>query len=224
RAEMMSMHTNDGEGARYFGVYPAIVTSITADDRNLGRIEVKFPWLGEAGASVRALATRCTPYADDNQGFGLIPAVDSQVVVAFEAGDLRRPYIIGACWNGRESLPERPQQPNNKRLIRTRSGSVLEFDDSSGAAKVTLKMQSGHKLEMADSGSSITITHQNGSSIKLESSGTITVTANSRFVVNASSVQVNAGSSTFSGRITCTGVTTPTVTSGSYTPGAGNTW
>src|SRR5574337_913216 len=119
----------DGEVRRYFGVYPAIVTSIVRDSDNLGRIEVKFPWLGSDGADVRALATLCTPYADDDQGFEMIPAVDTQVVVAFEAGDLRRPYVIGACWNGSESLPEPPAQPNDKRLIRTRAGSLLEFDD-----------------------------------------------------------------------------------------------
>jgi uncharacterized protein involved in type VI secretion and phage assembly len=214
----------DGEGPRYFGIYPAIVTDITKDDRSLGRIEVRFPWLGEAGANVRALATLCSPYADDDQGFEVIPAVDSQVVVAFEAGDLRRPYILGACWNGREKLPSRPERANDKRLIKTRSGSVLEFDDKNGAAKVTLSMKSGHTIELTDSGSSITITHQNGSSIKLESSGSITITANSRFVVNAASVQVNAASSTFSGSVTCASLTTPSVTSASYTPGAGNVW
>lgn len=221
---MSMMHNNDGEGARYFGVYPAIVTNITADDRNIGRIEVKFPWLGEAGADVRALATLCTPYADDDQGFEFIPAKDSQVLVAFEAGDLRRPYILGACWNGKEALPFRPQTSNDKRTIKTRAKSVLEFDDKDGQAKITLKMQSGHTIEMTDSGSSITVRHQNGSSIKLESSGSITINANSRFVVNAASVQVNAATSTFSGKITCTGVTTPSTVSGTYTPGAGNIW
>jgi len=49
---------------------------------------------------------------------------------AFEAGVLTRPYIIGACWNGREKLPQDPEQANNKRLIKTRSGSLLEFDDT----------------------------------------------------------------------------------------------
>src|SRR5262245_11167545 len=125
----------DGDARRYFGVYPAIVTSIVKDDENLGRIEVKFPFLGKDGEEVRALATLCTPYADDDQGFEILPAVDSQVVVAFEAGDLERPYIIGACWNGKEKLPQKPDAANDKRLIKTREGSLLEFDDKKGSPK-----------------------------------------------------------------------------------------
>src|SRR5205807_537706 len=103
------------------------------------RIQVRFPWLGQKGSDdVRAWATLLSPYADDNQGFLALPAVDTQVVVGFEAGDLRRPYIVGAAWNGRESLPAAPEKANNKRLLRTRAGSLLEFDDTDGAAKVTL--------------------------------------------------------------------------------------
>ena len=61
----------DGEGPRYFGLYPAIVTDIV-DPESLGRIEVKFPWLGDS--DVRAWATLLTPYADDGQGFDVVEA------------------------------------------------------------------------------------------------------------------------------------------------------
>ena len=168
----------DGQAPRYFGVFPAIVTDIV-DPERLGRIEVKFPWLGAAGDSVRAWATLLTPYADDDQGFEMLPSVDTQVVVAFEAGELRRPYIVGAAWNGREALPEAAAAANNKRLIKTRSGSLLEFDDTSGAAKVTLSMRSGHKLVLDDSAQEVKLTHSNGCVITFSASGQIQVQANS---------------------------------------------
>jgi uncharacterized protein involved in type VI secretion and phage assembly len=200
------------------------VTSIVRDDEGLGRIELKFPWLGDDGDEVRALATMCTPYADDDQGWEFIPAVDTQVLVAFEAGSLRRPYVLGACWNGLEKLPQRPQEANNKRLIKTRAGSLLEFDDKEGAAKVTVSMKGGHKLVMDEGGQKITLSHQNGSSITLSSSGDIEIKANARVVVTAASVMVNAASSTFSGSITCTALTATSITSPVYSPGAGNVW
>ena len=169
----------DGGAERHFGVYPAIVTDVVDAD-GLGRIQVKLPWLGRdaGGQDVRAWATLLTPYADDDQGIEILPAVDTQVVVAFEAGDLRRPYIVGACWNGREALPEAAAAANDKRLWKTRSGSLLEFDDADGAAKVTLSMQSGHKLVLDDAAQQVTLTHSNGSVIRLNAAGQIQIQAN----------------------------------------------
>ena len=216
--------TTDGQARRHFGLYPALVTDIV-DTENLGRVEVKFPWLGGEGDAVRAWATLLTPYADDDQGFLVLPAVGTQVVVGFEAGDLARPYVVGSAWNGKESLPESPAAANNKRLIKTRTGSLLEFDDTDGAAKVTLSMKSGHKLVMQESPAEVQLMHSNGCQLKLDSSGNVTLTATSGVTVNATSMTVNCPSTTFSGSITCGGsVTTPAITAAVYSPGAGNIW
>src|SRR6266498_1036702 len=131
------------DAMHYFGLYPAIVSDIVDPDR-LGRIQVALPWLGDDGQQVKAWATLLTPYAGDNQGFLALPEVDTEVVVGFEAGDPHRPYIVGACWNGREMMPITPTRPNNKRVLRSRAGSLLEFDDTEGATKVTLSTQGGH--------------------------------------------------------------------------------
>lgn len=215
---------DDGEAPRYFGVYPAIVTDIV-DSAGLGRIQVRFPWLGDGGGDVRAWATLLTPYADDDQGIEILPAVDTQVVVAFEAGELRRPYIVGACWNGREALPETPAQPNNTRLWRSRAKSLLEFDDTQGAAKVTLSMQSGHKLVLDDAAQSVTISHANGSVISFNAAGQIQIQANATVEITASALNVHCPVATFDGLINCTTVICSAgVVSPSYTPGAGNIW
>jgi uncharacterized protein involved in type VI secretion and phage assembly len=214
----------DGDASRYFGVYPAIVTNIVDSD-NLGRIQVKFPALGADGDSVRAWATLLTPYADDDQGYEMLPAVDSQVAVAFEAGDLRRPYILGACWNGKESLPESPDVANNKRLIKTRSGSLLEFDDTDGAAKITLSTSSGHKLLLDDGGTQVVLTHSNGSVITFNAGGQIEIQANATVEITASALNVHAATATFDGMVNCTTLNASVgVVSPSYTPGAGNIW
>jgi uncharacterized protein involved in type VI secretion and phage assembly len=213
----------DGPGA-FFGLYPALVTGIV-DPRSLGRIEVRFPWLGTDGDEVRAWATLLTPYADDGQGWEFLPAVGTQVVVGFEAGDLRRPYIVGSAWNGREALPEDPAEPNDKRLIRTRSGSLLEFDDKAGAAKVTLSMQSGHKLVMDDAAQEVRLTHSNGCTITMDAAGNVRITANLNVDVTASVMNVHAAVANFDGVVNCATLVASTgVVSPSYTPGAGNVW
>lgn len=215
----------DGGLQQYFGLYPAIVTDLVDPD-DLGRIEVKFPWLGTSGErDVRAWATLLTPYADDDQGLLVLPEVDSQVVVAFEAGNLRRPYIVGSCWNGREALPERPEAANNKRLIKTRSGSLLEFDDTDGATRVTLSTSSGHQLILDAGGQEISVRHSGGSSITLQASGKIEITANAAVDINAAVLNVHAPVANFDGIVNCTTlVASAAVSSPSYTPGAGNIW
>jgi uncharacterized protein involved in type VI secretion and phage assembly len=215
----------DGAGLRYFGLYPAIVTDLV-DAESLGRVQVKFPWLGSDGErDVRAWATLLSPYADRDQGLVTLPEVDSQVVVGFEAGDLRRPYVVGSCWNGKEALPVRPQAANNLRLIQSRSGSRLEFDDSAGAAKVTLSMRSGHQLVLDAGGSEVTLRHANGASIVIRASGAIEITANSSVEVNAPLLNVHAATANFDGIINCTTLIASTsIVSPMYSPGAGNVW
>jgi len=214
----------DGGGPRYFGVYPAIVTSLVKDAKGQGRIEVSFPFLGKAGAKVRALATLCTPYADDDQGFEMLPEEKSQVLVAFEAGDLQRPYVLGACWNGRAKVPQKPQAANDKRFIKSREGSLLEFDDKKGSPKVTLRTKSGHMVELDAALKTLTVQHSGGSSIKFESSGGITIDCKGKLQITATSVIVTAPSTTHSGSITCTSHTATSITSPLYSTGAGNVW
>lgn len=221
---MSDLSRSDGDARRHFGVFPAIVTDIV-DPQSLGRIQVSFPWLGADGDSVRAWATLVTPYADDDQGFQVLPAVDTQVVVAFEAGDLRRPYIVGSAWNGREAMPEAPAAPNNKRLIKSRAGSLLEFDDTDGASKVTLSMRSGHKVVLDDSTQEVLVQHANGCTIRMNVAGQIEIQANATVEITASALNVHTPIATFDGLIQCaTLIASASVVSPSYTPGAGNIW
>jgi uncharacterized protein involved in type VI secretion and phage assembly len=214
----------DPRTGRYFGLHPAIVTDIVDSDR-LGRIEVKFPWLGSEGDAVRARATLLSPYADDDQGFVALPAVGTEVAVIFEAGDLRRPYIVGSAWNGQEMMPLTPTRPNNKRLIKSRAGSLLEFDDTSGTAKVTISMQSGHTVVLDDGAQQVQIQHANGSVITLDIAGRIAIQANATVEVTAASLNVHAPVATYDGIINCkTLMASVGVVSPSYAPGAGNVW
>ena len=106
-AAVTLMPRPDGDARRYFGVYPAIVTDIVDTDEprpDRGQVPVarrrRAPTTSAPGRRSHARMPTTTRASRS------CPSVDTQVVVAFEAGDLRRPYILGACWNGVESLPE----------------------------------------------------------------------------------------------------------------------
>jgi uncharacterized protein involved in type VI secretion and phage assembly len=214
----------DGSAPSYFGVYPAIVTDLVDSDQ-LGRVEVRFPWLGEDGdQAVRAWATLCSPYADTDQGLLALPEVGSQVVVAFEAGNLRRPYVIGATWNGREALPHPPERSNDVRLLRSRADSRLEFDDAAGSATVRLTMASGHQVILDDAAQEVTVKHAMGCVVKLTATA-VEIQANVSLDVSAPMVKVDAPISTFSGMVKVgTLIAEQMVMSPAYTPGAGNIW
>ena len=214
----------DGSAPSYFGVYPAIVTDIVDKDR-LGRVQVRFPWLGDDGdRDVRAWATLCSPYADARQGLQIMPEVGSQVVVAFEAGNLRRPYIVGAAWHGAAALPQQPAKPNNIRVLRSRTGSKLEFDDSSAATKVTLSTQSGHRVVLDTGGQEILVEHALGCTVRLTPAA-VEISGNISVDVDALLVNVDAPMSSFSGIVKCqTLIAESVVISPSYMPGAGNFW
>lgn len=208
---------------RLFGLYPALVKDIV-DPQALGRVQVAFPWLGELGTDVKSWARLVSLYADDDQGWQILPSVGTEVIVGFEAGAIERPYIVGAVWNGRQALPQAAEAANNKRLLKTRSGTLLEFDDTEGAAKVTLKMQSGHKLVLDDAAQSVTLKHSNGCELVMNAGGQVKITANSTVEITASAVNVHAPMVKCDGVVKCTTLITQSVISPLYTPGAGNIW
>jgi len=218
---------SDG-GPRHYGLYPAIVTKLTGDPLNLQRVQLRFPWLGSAGEKVRAWATLLSPYADKDQGFQTVPERDSVVVVGFEAGELERPYIVGAMWTGHAHMPVEPSDDNNVRVLRTRSGSRLVFDDTQGAALVSLSVAGApdgavHKIVLDDAGS-ITITSKAGASVTLNPGGGIDIQAVSQLTIKAPMVNVDSAMVKCSGVVKCETLVTTTTVSSTYTPGAGNIW
>lgn len=218
---------------RLYGVYPALVTDVQDPD-NQGRVQVKLPFVEESdGGSALAWARLATMMAGGDRGTWFIPEVDDEVLVAFTAGDPRRPVVIGALWNGVDAPPETMDSANNVRSVTSRSGHKLTFDDTAGAEKVELKTKGGHTFTLDDAaGGTVTLTHSNGATIKIDAVGNIEITANVKVKINAPAgldvtaamVTVNAAMSSFSGVVKADTVITNSVVSASYTPGAGNIW
>ncbi len=225
--------TPAGDRPRLYGVYPALVTDVQDPD-NQGRVQVKLPFVEESdGGSALAWARLATMMAGGDRGTWFIPEVDDAVLVAFTAGDPRRPVVIGALWNGVDAPPETMDSANNVRSVTSRSGHKLTFDDTAGAEKVELKTKGGHTFTLDDAaGGTVTLTHSNGATIKIDAVGNVEITANVKVKINAPAgldvtaamVTVNAAMSSFSGVVKADTVITNSVVSASYTPGAGNIW
>ena len=221
-----------GLGGRWYGAFPALVTDIV-DPEGQGRVKISLPWSPDtAGEAYEAWARLATFMTGNNRGSWFVPDVDDEVLIVFEGGDPRRPYVIGSLWNGKDSPPESMDGSgrNFKKVLRSRNGVKLTIDDSDGQEQMILETPGGQKLTLKDGPGAVEIVDSNGNSIKLETSG-ITITAAAKVTVNASQVAVSAGMVTvdagmsrFSGVVQCDTLISNSVVSASYTPGAGNIW
>ncbi len=220
------------ERKRLYGVYPAVVKSITDPD-NQGRVRVSLPWSPDSsGLGYEAWARLATLMAGSNRGTWFIPEVNDEVLVAFQGGDPRHPIVIGALWNGQDSPPTQMDGAgqNNKKEIVSRNNIRITLDDSQGQETVTIQTPGGQKVVLQDGPGSIELSDSNGNSIKMESAG-ITLSTSAKLTIQASTVAVSAGMVTvdagmskFSGVVQSDTMITNAVISASYTPGAGNIW
>jgi uncharacterized protein involved in type VI secretion and phage assembly len=229
---ILDARLSEGLGGRWYGVFPALVTDINDPD-GLGRVKVKLPWAPDtAGGAYDTWARVATLMAGNDRGTWFIPDVSDEVLVAFEGGDPRRPYVLGGLWNGSDAPPESMDGAgrNFKKVVRSRNGVKITLDDTDGQEQLILETPGGQKLTMKDGPGEVEIKDSNGNSVKLEVSG-ITVTASAKVTVNATLVQVSSGMVTvdaamskFSGIVQCDTLISNCVISASYTPGAGNIW
>ena len=213
---------------QFSGVCAAIVIE-NSDPEKSGRVKVRFADLGGSGEKgAEEWARVATLMAGDNRGTWFMPDVDDEVLVAFEAGDMRRPYVIGALWSGVDSPPETMDAENTKKVLRSRNGVKVTLDDHNGNESFVVETPGGQRLVLEDGPGAIEITDSNGNSVKLEVRG-VTVSASAKVCVNAAAVELNAstllvsaGVAKFSGVVQCDTLISNSVISASYTPGAGN--
>jgi uncharacterized protein involved in type VI secretion and phage assembly len=212
--------------SRRYGVYSALVSDVKDPDGR-GRVRVRLhSALDDDRVRNEVWARLVAMMSSSIRGDRLFPAVDDEVLVAFEAGDARRPYVIGTLWNGKD----RPSDAGSRTELRSRNGIKVTLDDEDGQERLVLETPGGQKITLKDGPGAVEIVDSNGNSVKLETAG-ITVTAAAKVTVNASQVAVSAGMVTidagmsrFSGVVQADTVIANNVISASYTPGAGNIW
>jgi uncharacterized protein involved in type VI secretion and phage assembly len=140
--------TDASQSGKVYGVVVGVVTN-NRDPDNQGRVKVRFPWLSDSEESWWARIA--TGMAGPSRGSYFLPEVDDEVLVAFDHGDMRFPYVLGGLWNGKDAPPENNSNgENNIRVIHSRNGHTLKFDDKKGAENFEIKSSSGHIVRLDD--------------------------------------------------------------------------
>ncbi|HEU4495898.1 MAG TPA: phage baseplate assembly protein V, partial [Flavobacterium sp.] len=151
--------------------------TVTSNDDPMGRVQVRFDWQGGGDSTewIRVL----TPDAGSsgkvskNRGFVFIPEVGDQVMAGFVHGHPDRPYVMGGLFHGK--IGAGGYQQNHLKTITTRSGCIIQIDDTENEGSITIKDPSGNTWYM-------------------DGAGNINVNAPKNFTVNAGeNVTITAG-------------------------------
>ncbi len=172
-------------GQKIEGVVVAIVTD-NNDPNNQARVKLKFPWLDDSYESDWARVTQLG--AGPNSGALFMPEVNDEVLVAFEFGDIRRPYVVGSLYNGQDKPNEGSGLFNNGAVTRrgfiSRSGhKFIFFDDQSKTGVAILSSDGNLKISLNQTNSEIHISSKG--KVHLESQQDMTIESQGNLKLSA---------------------------------------
>jgi uncharacterized protein involved in type VI secretion and phage assembly len=180
-------------GPPIYGVVVAVVSD-NNDPNNQGRVKLALPWLSDGYVSDWARVTQFG--AAKNSGAVWLPENDDEVLVAFEHGDIRRPYVVGNLYNGMD-LPKSGtdldlSSINNNGVMKqrgfmSRRGHQLIFYEDDSDAKISIVTSDGNtqivideqngEIKISSQGSPGKVTIDAAGDIELDSQGNIKLSA-----------------------------------------------
>lgn len=171
---------------RLAGVVIAQVSDVN-DRQGQGRVKLTYPWLSDSYVSDWARTVQ--PGAGKDRGTMVIPEVGDEVLVAFEMGDIRRPYVVGGLHNGVDTPKAGPTDlvdsgsgEINRRSFVSRRGHRLDFLDQTGKTEGVTIRTGDDKLQL--------LMDATGTKLTIHSDGTVLVEARQGVTVDAASSTV----------------------------------
>jgi len=166
---LTTMGASQNEPPTIPGLVTALVTSNNDTDK-LGRVKLTFPWLNNNHESDWARVS--LPGFGKEYGSYWLPEVGDEVLVGFEFGDPRRPYVLGGVQSSKSKHPlasgsvkqgASPTTEVVKRGFVSRLGHQLRFDDDmlgmkSGVLIGNKDEKISFKIEDSETTKGITIT------------------------------------------------------------------
>ena len=181
--------------SQVLGVVPALVDDVD-DPKGQCRVRVRFPWLDDTFVSDWSRVAQ--PGAGKDRGFVILPEVDDEVLVAFEHGDPRRPFVVGGLYNGQDTPNTGPgdfldgsTRAVNNRLFTSRLGHQMVFIDADEKSGVVLTSGDA-KLEIRLDQANQKIVIRSGGDLEISADGDIKMNAQGSITANAQRVSVEA--------------------------------
>ena len=176
-------------------IYGLVLGKVSKNyDQNMpGRVCVQITSRDEK-ANELLWARVIQPSGGKEWGHYFLPEVGDQVLVAFEQGNIERPYVVGCLPLLNDNFLKKSVEENNriKRIV-TRHGSTIRFEDDNednegGKDKIFIKTpKDEHRIEMDNEKDYILISDKSGNnSIKIvteEGKGNIEVKTEKKLTV-----------------------------------------
>lgn len=181
----------------HFGLYCGVVTD-NEDPESRGRVKLQLPWIADDFETQWAAVAQI--YAGDGFGAYWIPELEDQVLVAFLAGELRRPIVVGSLYSEGETPHAARGGGSDPKYFRTKGGHMLMMEDGSGR-KIQLVDCTGKNKVLIDSeAGSVTVEAQGD--VVVKGGANISVEATGNLTLKGAAIKIEA-----SGAVTVSGAT-----------------
>ncbi len=208
-AARQALKTETGDN-RMFGVTVGVVAQ-NYERTMPGRVCVRIP-VRDENANELKWARVAMPSSGRGWGHYFLPEAGDQVLLAFEQGNIEKPYVVGCIPKDSNSfLTQSVQEKNQLKRIVTRNGSAIEFEDAAEGEGTKDKLSvytagEAHKVILDNEKKQILVSDKDGKNrIELKTeTGHMSVRAEKKLTIQVGDnieVTLNGSSGTVS--ITC---------------------
>lgn len=201
RSERSLYGLANGGGGGKLGQGPVVAqVSDAKDPLEQGRVKLTFPWLSDTYVSDWARTVQ--PGAGKDRGALVLPEVGDEVLVLFEQGDIRRPYVLGGLFNGVDTAPKgKPDLIDgssgaiNRRSFVSRRGHRIDLIDEDGRTEGITLSTTGDKLQLKLDSVETKITVHSDGKILIEGKGGVLIdSASSKLELKGGEVSITSTS------------------------------
>lgn len=169
---------------KVFGVTVCTVLN-NIDCTGQARVQLMLPWL----PGYTPWARLSNMMAGMGRGSFFVPMIGDEVLVAFNHGDVREPYVLGTLWNTMDRPPSlSPTDAINKRKIRTPLGHELDFDEATQS--VTLSSNTFSTVTLDPTRAEISTPT---AKVSIGKAGDVTITATTKLTLEAPVIEIKGG-------------------------------
>lgn len=169
---------------KVFGVTVCTVLN-NIDCTGQARVQLMLPWL----PGYTPWARLSNMMAGLGRGSFFVPMIGDEVLVAFNHGDVREPYVLGTLWNTMDRPPSlSPTDAINKRKIRTPLGHELDFDEATQS--VTLSSNTFSTVTLDPTRAEISTPT---AKVSIGKAGDVTITATTKLTLEAPVIEIKGG-------------------------------